>query len=298
VTAANPVTVQFTKLQGVGNDFVLIDGRGLSGIDWSGLAQEICDRRFDVGADGLLVIDHSTIADAAMRMYNPDGTPDFCGNGIRCIARYLTEEALGVRRLESAKTKMPRLDAHSLDIATLAGVRHTVTRGAGTDHCTVTVDMGQPRFDPECIPMLVSAGPVKDYPLEVNGKTVRITSLSTGTAHTILFVDKLPEDGEFFRLSPLIEHHPIFPERTSVLWTRVEDEGSLRLRIWERGAGETWGCGTGACAAAVAAKIHGYTQGPVQVHGIGGTLEINWDRNGSIQMTGPAEYVYTGKYSF
>src|SRR5437773_7048180 len=129
MSAAPPSNIPFTKMQGVGNDFVLIDGREYSGMDWSGLATEICDRRFGVGADGLLVIDHSNIADAAMRMYNPDGTPDFCGNGIRCVARYLAEEALGVGRRAMGKSPNHPITqshnhptSHTLDIATLAGV--------------------------------------------------------------------------------------------------------------------------------------------------------------------------------
>jgi diaminopimelate epimerase len=293
-----PETLQFTKMQGVGNDFVLIDGREYRGMDWPGLAIEICDRRFGVGSDGLLVIDHSNIADAAMRMYNPDGTPDFCGNGIRCVARYLAEESLGVgpRADPPITQSYNHAITHTLNIATLAGVRRTATADPGTDHCSVTVDMGKPRFEPSDIPMLVHAGPVKDYPLEVDGKTVRITSLSTGTAHTILFVGQLPKDEEFLQISPLIEHHPLFPERTSVLWTHVKNSERIDLRIWERGAGETWGCGTGACAAAVAAQLHGYAIHPVAVHSKGGILLIEWESGGSINMTGPAEYVYTGAY--
>jgi diaminopimelate epimerase len=296
-----PETIQFTKMQGVGNDFVLIDGREYSGMDWSGLAVEICDRRFGIGSDGLLVIDHSNIADATMRMYNPDGTPDFCGNGIRCVARYLVEQTSSIL-FTHMSCSPPHLDTstppHALSIATLAGVCRTVTSNPGTDNCTVSVDMGQARFEPQDIPMLVTTSPVKDYPIEVGGRTIRITSLSTGTAHTIIFVENLPGDHEFFRFSPLIEHHPLFPERTSVLWTSIEDSGRIHLRIWERGAGETWGCGTGACAAAEAAWLHDYVRGPVQVHSKGGNLLIDWDEDGSINMTGPAEYVYTGSYSF
>src|SRR5258708_62891 len=144
----SPSDFPFTKMQGVGNDFTLIDGREFSGVDWSGLAVEICDRRFGVGADGLLVIDNSTIADATMRMYNPDGTPDFCGNGIRCVARFLAEETI---QLPSTSTSTSTIHSHTLNIATLAGVRRTVVADPGRDQCLVTVDMGKPRFDPQDI---------------------------------------------------------------------------------------------------------------------------------------------------
>src|SRR5262249_52642315 len=153
-----------------------IDGRKINGVDWSGLSQEVCDRRFGIGADGLLIIDNSNISDAAMRMYNPDGTPDFCGNGIRCVARYLAEEQLGIRdpaipsltspsSLPNSQPPTPNPQhptPFTLNIATLAGVRKTVTSNPGTNHCSVNVDMSEPHFEPADIPMLVHTGPVTD----------------------------------------------------------------------------------------------------------------------------------------
>jgi len=269
-------------MQGIGNDFIVIDARSMRPLDWAALAREACDRHFGIGADGLLVIESSRIADVAMRMYNPDGTPDVCGNGLRCVARYMLEKG-GESR-------------NTLRIATLAGVRLAELHRTPSGECQVTVDMGKPRFDPADIPMRAQGPMVIDYPLEVDGETFLVTALSTGTAHAILFVEDLPDDNTFYRISPRIEHHPAFPERTSLIWTCVESPSRLRLRIWERAAGETWGCGTGACAAAVAAMLHSFVRRPVTVASRGGELVIDWKGGKTVLMTGPAEYVFEGVY--
>ena len=277
---------KFTKMQGVGNDFVLIDGRLESGYNWSTLAMEACDRRFGIGADGLLVLDNTHQADVMMRMYNPDGTPDVCGNGLRCVARYAMERG-GV-------------NSSRVRVQTLAGVRDaSLVALPGASSSLVQVSMGQPRFTPSEIPMSVCLEEVKDFQLQLkNGVSLQITSLSTGSTHSITFVKALPEDEIFFDLSPEVEAHPLFPDRTSLMWCRVIEEGLLELRIWERGAGETWGCGTGACAAAVAAIRLGFAkQGePISVISKGGKLTVEWREGEAIRMTGPAEFVYEGVY--
>jgi diaminopimelate epimerase len=282
-----PDRLPFTKMQGVGNDFVVVDGRHAGDTDWSVLAVEICDRRTGVGADGLLVLDDTHSADIMMRMYNPDGTPDVCGNGLRCLARYAVEH--GIVRSET------------LRIATLAGVRAAhIHRDAAGDITSVTVNMGLPRFDPPSIPMRVPLDQVVDYPLELeSGLSLPLTVLSTGSTHAITFVDALPDDDLFFSISPQVEEHPLFPARTSLMWCRVEAPSRLQMRIWERGAGETWGCGTGACAAAVAAVLHGYSvpNEPIVVGSQGGELIVRWEPEGSIEMTGPAETIYAGVYA-
>jgi diaminopimelate epimerase len=267
--------IRFVKMQGVGNHFVVIDGREGSPRDWQEIAPALCAERVGVGADGLLVVAPSSERQARMIMYNPDGSEDFCGNGLRCVARFVSQER----------------DA-DLVIDTLAGSRQAAVRFDLDGSCLVTVDMGTPSFDPADVPARIpqSIG----YSLPVNGRDFVATTLSTGTAHTILFVDELPDDDEFFAASPRIENHPFFPERTSLMWTRVEGPNRLRLRIWERGAGETWGCGTGACAAAVAAIRQGLAASPVTVASKGGELRIEWSEGGRIRMTGPAEYVYRG----
>jgi diaminopimelate epimerase len=284
---ANP-RLAFTKMQGVGNDFVVIDGRERRDLDWSALAIELCDRKFGIGADGLLVLDETRLADVMMRMYNPDGTPDVCGNGLRCVARYAVERGIVAG------------GGDSLRIATLAGVRAArMHRDADGEIAAVTVSMGLPRFDPQSIPMRVAQERVIDYPLEIDQDGVlSVTALSTGSTHAVTFVAALPDDITFFTLSPQVEHHPLFPDRTSLMWCRVEGPGRLRLRIWERGAGETWGCGTGACAAAVAAILHGYAaEGePVTVASRGGELVVRWREGETMEMTGPAVFVFEGIY--
>ncbi len=281
-----PYGLPFTKMQGVGNDFVVVDGRRDGDVDWAVLAAEICDRRTGVGADGLLVLDDTHNADFMMRMFNPDGTPDVCGNGLRCIARYAVEHRIAV--------------ADTLSIATLAGVRAArMLRAADGTVAAVTVNMGLPRFDPPSIPMRVPLDRVVDYSLDLdNGDCIVVSALSTGSTHTVAFVETLPDDEMFFRTSPLVEEHPLFPTRTSLMWCRIAGASSLQLRIWERGAGETFGCGTGACAAAVAAIQHGFVARgtPIQVHSRGGQLSVKWIPGESIEMTGPAETIYTGIY--
>jgi diaminopimelate epimerase len=282
-----PDTLPFTKMQGVGNDFVVVDGRQNGDTDWSVLAVEICDRRTGVGADGLLVLDDTHSADIMMRMYNPDGTPDVCGNGLRCLARYAVEHGI--------------VRTATLRIATLAGVRAAqIHRVGGGDITSVTVNMGLPRFDPPAIPMRVPLERVMDYPLELDdGLLLPVTVLSTGSTHAIAFVETLPDDETFFSISPQVEEHPLFPARTSLMWCQVESPTALHLRIWERGAGETWGCGTGACAAAVAAVLHDYAapNEPIRVRSHGGDLIVRWKPGASIEMTGPAETIYAGIYA-
>ncbi len=282
-----PDILPFTKMQGVGNDFVVVDGRHAGDTDWSVLAVEMCDRRTGVGADGLLVLDDTHNADFMMRMYNPDGTPDVCGNGLRCIARYAVEKGI--------------VSAETLRISTLGGVRAVqIHRNNDGDITAVTVNMGLPRFDPPSIPMRVPLEQVFDYPLELeNGEIVLLTALSTGSTHAVTFVEALPEDDLFFVLSPQVEEHPLFPTRTSLMWCEVEAPSRLRLRIWERGAGETWGCGTGACAAAVAAVLHAHAapNEPIFVRSYGGELIVRWEPGASIEMTGPAETIYAGVYA-
>jgi diaminopimelate epimerase len=279
--------LRFTKMQGVGNDFVVIDGRDRGDFDWSGFAIEVCDRNTGIGADGLLVLGETAFADIMMRMYNPDGTPDVCGNGLRCVARYAVE-----RRIVTGET---------MRIGTLAGTRVAqVHRGPDGAIDSITVTMGQPRLDPASIPMRVAQQPVIDYALSIRegGTAITITALSTGSTHAVTFVTELPDDELFFAISPEVEHHPLFPDRTSLMWCHMEGDNRILMRIWERGAGETWGCGTGACAAGVAAVLHGFAaeNALVTVVTKGGALNIRWKPGAEIHMTGPAEFVYEGSY--
>ena len=280
------VRLAFSKMQGVGNDFVVIDGRKRHDLDWSSLAVTLCDRHVGIGADGLLILDNSSQADLMMRMFNPDGTPDICGNGLRCVVRYAIDRGL--------------IAGDSLIAETLAGPRPAhVHRNADHDIVAVTVSMGLPRFDPPSIPMLVTGDRVYDYPLDIGeSQLLSVTALSTGSTHAVTFVDVLPDDAHFFDVSPRVENHHGFPERTSLMWCRIESPIRIAMRIWERAAGETLGCGTGACAAAVAAILHGYSKPgtPITVASRGGELTIVWSEGEAIEMTGPAKFVFDGVY--
>lgn len=280
------VKLAFSKMQGVGNDFVVVDGRARQSMAWNEAAIVLCDRKFGVGADGLLVLDNSKVADFAMRMFNPDGSPDVCGNGLRCIARYAVERGLLAR--------------DEMQIETLVDVRSAVVNRSESGGIeSVTVAMGEPRFAARDIPA-DSGNPdarLIDYPLPLlDGESLTITALSTGSTHSVTFSKELPDDATFFRVSPLVENHPIFPERTSLMWCKVAAPNRLQMRIWERGAGETWGCGTGACAAAVVAIQRGFAErdSPVYVASKGGELHITWKTDGKIVMTGPAKFVFEG----
>jgi diaminopimelate epimerase len=269
-------TVPFVKMHGLGNDFVVLDGiaHDFATLDLPAFAIAACARRTGIGADGLLLLAPSETAAVRMQMWNPDGTEDMCGNGLRCIVRL-------------AHTRGYAPD--EFEVETLAGLR-----SARMEEDAVRVSMGAPSWETNEIPMLAQNFSPHQYDLQIGGGIYRASSLSTGSTHTVLWRDELPSDEEFFRVSPLIENHAWFPERTSVLWARVKN-GEVSLRIWERGAGETLACGTGACAAAVAAlDTTRIKNGPVGVRSKGGTLRIEW--TDQIYKPGPAQIVCEGNW--
>lgn len=268
----------FSKMQGVGNDFVVVAEEAVSSLFLPDLARQLCQRRFAIGADGLLVVGRGSRHAVRMRMFNPDGTEDMCGNGLRCVAKWAVLHGLAA-------------DARFV-VETIDGDKRVELLPDGR----VRAELGEPRLEPLQIPVLATQSPVKDLLVETPGGVVRVTALSTGSTHSVLFVDSLPDDERFLRDSPAIENHPLFPQRTSVLWTVVESPSRLRLRIWERGAGETLACGTGACAAAVAAQLHGLAGEFVDVYSAGGVLQVEWRPGEPIYLTGAAELVYEGCY--
>lgn len=268
-------------MHGAGNDFVLVDGLDAPispQLDMAQVAQLLCPRRFGVGADGLLSLEPSEIADARMRMWNPDGTTDMCGNGLRCVA-WLAH-------------RFGHIKKEKFSIETIAGVRTIQILPDGRIRTT----MGVPQTAPALVPIETAASLV-DGTLEVGGQTIEnVTALSTGSTHTIIFRDAPLSENEFQKLSPILEHHPLFPLRTSMMWTVPKGDNRFEIRIWERGAGETLACGTGACAVAVAAQITGRANGPVIVESRGGELEVEWNApNGEITLTGHATYVFAGQ---
>ena len=276
-----PRVLPFHKMEGVGNDFVLIEADAAQGLNYSDLAVRLCQRPFGIGADGLLIVERGARAPVRMRMFNPDGTEDFCGNGLRCAARYAYENGF--------------VDTPEFAIETLGGqivpVEIRLHEGAVA---AISTQLPPPRFHPHDIPALADGEVIEDYPLTVAGRTVRITCVNTGTTHTIIFDATLPDDALFLEVSPRIETHPMFPERTSVLWAVVVSRAEIRVRIWERGVGETLGCGSGAAAVAVLAQRAGWVDTEVAVVSKGGTLRVHYQSNGVI-LTGQANRVFTGE---
>jgi diaminopimelate epimerase len=278
----SPPPLRVWKMQAVGNDFLLVDASdGDCGAprSWSSLARELCARKHGLGADGLLVVSHGAGASPRMRMWNPDGTEDFCGNGLRCAARYLYD-----RRLVGGRSFS--IDALGASI----GVEISRQRSATP---SIALDLGPPRLRPSTIPMKLdnSVCPVIDHPIRLGGRTLRIDALSTGSTHSVIFGRKPPSDAELLDVGRRLERHPLFPARTSVLWVTVKNRRRLQMRIWERGVGETLACGSGACAAAVAARLRGLTRGLVTVDMAGGAVQVAFEPGGSVTLIGGAQYV-------
>jgi diaminopimelate epimerase len=275
-------SLEFTKMHGAGNDFVVLDGiRSELPADLAGLARRLSDRHFGVGADQILIARSSTNADFRMEIYNADGSQvEMCANGIRAFFKYLRDHG-HTRRDE-------------IDVETLAGVVRP--RWMGEDR--VRVDMGRPILAPAKIPTRLGSGdgPVLEAPLEVLGRRVSVSSVSMGNPHAVLYVDDL-ETAPVESLGPAIEHHPAFPNRVNVEFVRVIDRGRVQQRTWERGTGETLACGSGACAVVVASILNARVDRAVAVDLRGGRLEIEWlAPDASVFMTGPAAEVFRGQF--
>lgn len=276
--------MRFTKVQGLGNDFVLVNGfeKELNLERFPELAVKICDRHFGVGADGLVPLLPSSTADVSMRIYNSDGSEaEMCGNAIRCAAKYLYEHGL-VRK-------------EKIRVETLAGIRVPELIIKNGKVALIRVDMGEPLLDRADIPMLGAAGKVIDEELKVAGMSYRITAVSMGNPHCIIFVPDVEAVSET-QLGPLIETHPSFPRKTNVEFIQVLNRAEVKMKVWERGAGVTMACGTGACAAVVASVLNGYTARDVTVRLSTGELFIEWAGDNHVYMTGPAEEVFSGVY--
>lgn len=276
--------MKFTKMQGLGNDYVYVNCLKEKIADPPELARRISDRHFGVGSDGLIMINPSDKADFEMEMYNADGSrAEMCGNGIRCVGKYVYDYGL--------------TDKTQISVETLAGIKHldlTVENGKAT---LVKVDMGQPVFEPDRIPVKAEGSMVVDEPLEVDGKEYRMTCISMGNPHAVIFVDQDVRELPLEEIGPSFENHERFPKRINTEFVRVIDRHTAQMRVWERGSGETLACGTGTCAAAVACVLNGLTEDEVTVHLLGGDLYIKWDRKkNTIYMTGPAEIVFEGEW--
>lgn len=276
--------MRFVKMHGCGNDYVYVDCfRQKAPANPAALSRRISDRHFGVGSDGLILICPSERADARMRMFNADGSEaEMCGNGIRCVAKYLYDHGL-VRK-------------NPLRIETGRGVLELQLHLAHDKVERVTVDMGEPIFDPAQIPTTFSGQPPCQVPLQLDSATYEITVLSMGNPHCVLYVAEL-QDEFVHGLGPRIEHHPAFPKRVNVEFVKVLNPDEIRLRVWERGSGETLACGTGACAACVAGVLTGRTRRRILAHLLGGDLELEWSAtNNHVYMTGPAVEVFNGEW--
>ncbi|XZE55379.1 diaminopimelate epimerase [Planctomycetaceae bacterium SH139] len=283
--------IHFTKMHGAGNDYVYVDCfNDPTPADPVELARQIADRRFGVGGDGLILIMPSDVADARMRMFNADGSEsEMCGNGIRCVAKYVYDHGI---------KQQPRLR-----IETGAGILEielVIEAGVAT---AATVNMGPPRLTPAEIPTTLNANTLNaktsaivDFPLTIAEVELLVTCVSMGNPHCICFVPTASDD-LVQRIGPLIEQHPAFPNRTNVEFVEVLSRDEVRQRTWERGSGETWACGTGASAVCVAGVLTNRTNASILNHLIGGDLRLEWQGDGHpVMMTGPASEVFQGTY--
>ncbi|MDI3279951.1 MAG: diaminopimelate epimerase [Bacillota bacterium] len=275
--------MRFTKMHGLGNDYIYVNGFEEEVADPAQLARAMSDRHFGVGADGLVLILPSQKADLRMRIFNADGSEaQICGNALRCVGKYAYERGL-----------VPR---PALTVETLAGVREVVLLLDGGRVTGARVDMGAPRLRRREIPMV---GPEDETAIEVEvpagGRSFTVTAVSMGNPHAVVFVPAV-EEVPLSQWGPLLEHHPFFPERTNVEFCQVINPTRLRVRVWERGSGETLACGSGACAVLVAAALTGRAERQAEVILPGGSLQIEWSGDGRVLMSGPATEVFQGEW--
>lgn len=276
--------MRFTKMQGCGNDYIYVDCfRNPMPHDPPGLSRAISDRHFGVGSDGLILICPSDKADARMRMYNADGSEaEMCGNGIRCVAKYLYDH--GLVRKPALKVESGR------------GVLTLELEISGGQVRQVRVDMGEPILEGSRIPTTLAGNPPTNVSLRQGDVTLAVTCVSMGNPHCVTFVDAIT-DAQVLGLGPQIERNPAFPNRTNVEFVRVNRPDDVTVRVWERGSGETQACGTGACAVAVASVLTGRTQRRLTAHLPGGALQLHWSEiDNHVYLTGPAVEVFTGDW--
>ena len=276
--------MNFTKLQGAGNDFILVEADKKQ-YNWSKLATAMCHRHFGIGADGLLLMS-SDKNGLSMRMFNPDGSEaEACGNGLRCLVRYALDKGL-------VNTK-----ATEIAVVTKAGIRKARLRTEGKT-TIIQVGMGEPKFGVKDIPLALEATPepILDYPLTIDGKKLALSFVSIGNPHAVCFIEQPTADFPLSQLGPKVEKHHIFPNRTNFEVARVISPNQIEARVWEIGAGETMACGSGACAIAVLAKLHGYTDNKVDIRLPGGTLNVERDGRGEVYLSGPASIVFSGEW--
>ncbi len=274
--------MEFWKMHGLGNDFIFLDHFSLNSgaFNYPELARQLCHRQVGVGGDGLILVLPSAVAAARMRIFNSDGSEaEMCGNGIRCFARFIFEKGYTM--------------VNPLTVETLAGVVTLKLCFERDRISAVNVDMGQPVLKPQDIPVNVLRGPVTGASLEVAGLSLQYSAVSMGNPHCLVFWEDF-STLDLTRLGPAIENHPLFPKKTNVEFIRVDSTVEITLKVWLRGAGPTLACWTGACAAVVASVLNGLTERAVTVHLPGGDLQIEWNEDNHVYMTGPAVYTFRG----
>lgn len=274
--------MEFTKMQGCGNDYVYVNGFENKIDNPNKLSEIVSDRHFGIGSDGLIVINPSEKADFKMSMYNADGSEGkMCGNGIRCVAKYVYDNKM--------------TDKTTITVETLSGIK-TLELNVKNDKVeTVKVNMGTPILLPKDVPVVSDKDKVVDEPIVIDDKEYRITCVSMGNPHAITFIENT-DDLEIETIGPKFENNPIFPDRVNTEFIQVLDRNTVKMRVWERGSGETFACGTGACATVVACVLNGLTDDKVTVKLLGGDLFIEYNREeNTVYMTGPVKVSFTGK---
>ena len=290
--------MRFCKLQATGNDFILVDARAPSVIpseaeNLAELARDLCRHHFGIGADGLILVQDSELANVKMRMFNPDGSEaEACGNGLRCFVKYVVESGIAAKVSLQAEQSNP-----CLTIETLSGLRKAKASMSGGKVSEVHVGMGVPQFKPEQIPIKAKVDiiPILDYDLPIGERRLAVSILSMGNPHAVSFLSEPVPGFPLAEVGPKVERHPMFPQRTNFEIARVLSKGKIEARVWERGVGETLACGSGACAIAVAGQLLNYVGEEVDITFPGGIVTVFWDRVGEVLLSGPVEEVFAGE---
>ena len=276
--------MDFVKMHGLGNDFVFIEDKTGQDKDYTALARAMCNRHTGIGADGLIVIVDSRVADVRMRIINSDGSEaEMCGNGIRCFAKYVYDSGI--------------IEKKQFTVETPAGIMEPgITVGADNKAELITINMGRPSFNRSEIPMEGADGRVLNEDLCVDGENWKVTSLLMGVPHTVTYVDDV-DTVDIEKIGPLFEKHEVFPKHTNINFAQQMDDRTVKVRTWERGAGATLACGTGSCSVAVASFLNGRTGREVDIQLPLGTLHIEYrEEDGNVYMTGPAAVSFTGTW--
>ena len=274
--------LEFVKMHGLGNDYVYMDAINQKIKNRSELAKKVSDRHFGIGSDGLILICKSNIADFRMQMFNSDGSEaEMCGNGIRCVGKFVYDNGFTNKRI--------------INIETLAGIKKLELIIKNEKVEEVKVDMGEPILNPKEIPVKSEENPVKNLSLNLLDRNFKFTCVSMGNPHAITFIDDDVDKFDIEKYGRLAEINEVFPKRTNVEFINIINKNKIKMRVWERGAGETLACGTGACASVVACNLNGYTGRKVTVELLGGKLDIEWsEKDNHVYMTGSAKLVFEG----